>query len=64
VEVVLWTEDVDQAYAELIAAGVPAMRAPHDFLGFLRAAWVMDPEGNPVEIVTRLKAESPGIGNP
>jgi hypothetical protein len=27
---------------------------PHDFLGSLRAAWVMDPDGNPVEIVSRL----------
>lgn len=54
VELVLWTEDVDAAYADLISNGVPAVSAPHTFLGTLRSAWVMDPEGNPVEIVSRV----------
>jgi catechol 2,3-dioxygenase-like lactoylglutathione lyase family enzyme len=52
-EVVVWTENVDQAYAMLLARGVPSISAPHDFLTSLRAAWVMDPDGNPVEIVSR-----------
>jgi catechol 2,3-dioxygenase-like lactoylglutathione lyase family enzyme len=56
-EVVLWTEDVDAVYADLMAKGVPSVSGPHDFLGSLRAAWVMDPEGNPVEIVSRRTAE-------
>jgi catechol 2,3-dioxygenase-like lactoylglutathione lyase family enzyme len=56
-ELVVWTEDVDTAYAALIAKGVPSISEPHDFLGSLRAAWLMDPEGNPVEIVSRRIAE-------
>jgi len=55
-ELVVWTENVDEAYAELLAKGVPSVSAPHNFLGMLRAAWVMDPDGNPVEIVQRLAA--------
>ncbi|KAB8139825.1 VOC family protein [Chloroflexia bacterium SDU3-3] len=53
-EVVVWTDDVDAAYAALLAEGVPGVSAPHDFLGALRAAWVLDPDGNPVEIVARI----------
>jgi catechol 2,3-dioxygenase-like lactoylglutathione lyase family enzyme len=50
-EVVLWTDNVDQVFEDLVSRGVPALREPHDFLGRLRAAWVADPDGNPVEIV-------------
>ncbi|MDI3340417.1 MAG: hypothetical protein QJR03_07775 [Sphaerobacter sp.] len=50
-EVCLWTDDVDRAYAELVAKGAQPLSSPHDFLGRLRAAWVADPDGNPVEIV-------------
>jgi catechol 2,3-dioxygenase-like lactoylglutathione lyase family enzyme len=54
-EIVLWTSDVDAAHATLAAAGVPSLSEPHDFLGGRnRAAWVADPDGNPVEIVQRL----------
>ena len=53
-ELVVWTEDTDAVYAALIGSGVPSVSAPHTFLGRLRAAWVMDPDGNPVEIVSRL----------
>lgn len=60
VEIVLWTEDVDKAYAELISKGVPSITAPHTFQPtpslILRVAWLMDPDGNPLEIVTRLKS--------
>jgi catechol 2,3-dioxygenase-like lactoylglutathione lyase family enzyme len=52
-ELVVWAEDVDQAYADLVARDVTALSAPHDFAGSLRAAWVADPDGNPVQIVTR-----------
>jgi catechol 2,3-dioxygenase-like lactoylglutathione lyase family enzyme len=55
-ELVVWAENVDEAYAMLIAKGVPSVSAPHDFLSSLRAAWVMDPDGNPVEIVSRRSA--------
>ena len=56
-ELVVWTDDVDAAYEQLIDNGVPSVSPPHDFLGALRAAWVMDPDGNPVEIVSRLAAQ-------
>ena len=59
-ELVVWTDDVDEAYAVLLAKGVTGVSAPHDFLSSVRAAWVMDPDGNPVEIVSRLSA-SEGI---
>jgi len=36
---------------ELSAAGVPALAAPHEWLGRLLIAWVADPDGNPVQLV-------------
>ena len=52
-EVVLWTDDVDGAVAALSAKGVVVLSPPHDFGGSLRSAWIADPAGNPVQIVTR-----------
>jgi catechol 2,3-dioxygenase-like lactoylglutathione lyase family enzyme len=52
-ELVVWTDDVDRACADLAARGVAVLRPPHDFLGFLRSAWVADPDGGPVQIVMR-----------
>jgi len=53
-EVVLWVDDVDRAYAWATSQGVPSLSPPHDFGGgVLRAAWLADPDGNPVQIVTR-----------
>jgi hypothetical protein len=40
-------------YADLTTRGVATLSPPHDFLDSLRAAWVADPEGNPMQIVTR-----------
>ncbi|MGZ3599965.1 MAG: VOC family protein [Ktedonobacterales bacterium] len=57
-EVVVWTDNVDEAFAMLIEKGVPSVSAPHDFLSSLRAAWVIDPDGNPVEIVSRRVAHN------
>jgi catechol 2,3-dioxygenase-like lactoylglutathione lyase family enzyme len=54
-EVCLWTDDVDQVYAELVARGVKSLREPHDFLDRLRPAWVLDPDGNPIQIVEERK---------
>lgn len=52
VEIVLWTDDSDGTYARLTAAGAPSLSPPHDFLeGRLRAAWVADPDGNPIQLV-------------
>jgi catechol 2,3-dioxygenase-like lactoylglutathione lyase family enzyme len=52
-EVVLWTDDVDAAVADLEAHGAPVLSKPHDFIATLRAAWVGDPDGNPVQLVMR-----------
>lgn len=52
-EVALWTDDVDAAVGELVAHGVPVLSKPHDFVATLRAAWVADPDGNPVQLVMR-----------
>ncbi|HEX5164992.1 MAG TPA: VOC family protein [Thermomicrobiales bacterium] len=58
-EVCLWADDVDRSYADLVARGVPSLSAPHNFLGGrLRAAWVADPDGNPVEIVAEQQVVS------
>jgi lactoylglutathione lyase len=55
-EVVLWTDDVDSAYADLTAKGVTELSPPHDFLGTtLRATWFADPDGNPVHLVMRRR---------
>ena len=52
VEIVFWTDDVDGAYERLTTDGAPALSPPHDFQdGRLRAAWVADPDGNPIQLV-------------
>lgn len=54
VEIVLWSNDVDRDHARLTADGVPSLSPPHDFLaGRLRAAWLTDPDGNPIQLVQR-----------
>lgn len=50
---VVWTDDLDQAYTKLLAAGVPAVQAPHDSGNNNRAALLRDPDGNLVEIVAK-----------
>ena len=50
-EIVLQTDNVDKALKELVAKGAPLISAPHDFAGgALRAGWIADPDGNPVQI--------------
>jgi lactoylglutathione lyase len=50
---VVWTDDVDAAYQELTAAGVPAAQPPHDTGNNNRNALLRDPDGNLVEIVAK-----------
>jgi catechol 2,3-dioxygenase-like lactoylglutathione lyase family enzyme len=57
-EVVLWTDDVDAAYARLLAAGARSLSAPHEFIGRLRGAWVADPDGGAVQLVMELPANA------
>ena len=53
-EVAVWTDDVDAAFARLIAAGATPLSPPHNFIGRLRAAWIADPDGGPVQMVSEL----------
>jgi lactoylglutathione lyase len=50
---VVWTDDVDRGYAELVAAGVPSVQPPHDTGNNNRNALLRDPDGNLVEIVAK-----------
>src|SRR5580700_2738984 len=54
IEIVVWTDDTDAALSALVAKGAPLLSPTHDFLdGQLRAAWVADPDGNPIQLVQR-----------
>jgi catechol 2,3-dioxygenase-like lactoylglutathione lyase family enzyme len=56
IEIVLWTDDVDEAVSTLMSQGAPLVLPVHDFLeGKLRVAWVADPDGNPIQLVQRKK---------
>jgi len=55
-ELVLWTEDTDAAFARLVAEGAQVLSAPHDWLGELRLAWITDPDGNPIQLVHTQRA--------
>jgi catechol 2,3-dioxygenase-like lactoylglutathione lyase family enzyme len=56
-EIAIWTDDVDAAIAAIRSHGVRVLSEPHDFLidPPLRAAWVEDPEGNPIQIVCKKR---------
>ncbi|MGC1210484.1 MAG: VOC family protein [Micromonospora sp.] len=51
---VVWTHDVDEAFEELVTAGVPAVQPPHDTGNNNRNALLRDPDGNLVEIVSKV----------
>ena len=54
IEIVVWTDDTDAAVNTLTAHGAPLLSPTHDFLnGRLRAAWIADPDGNPIQLVQR-----------
>lgn len=57
VAIVLWTDDVDHAYAHLTKGGARSLKPPHDFRSDLRTAWVADPDGNPITIAQRREAK-------
>jgi lactoylglutathione lyase len=50
---VVWTDNVDDAYRKLVAAGVPSVQPPHDTGNNNRNALLRDPDGNLVEIVAK-----------
>jgi lactoylglutathione lyase len=52
--VVVWTDDVDGAFALLVSAGSPVVQAPHNTGNDNRTALLRDPDGNLVEIVSTV----------
>jgi predicted enzyme related to lactoylglutathione lyase len=51
IELVLQTDNADEAVHDLVAKGAPLISAPHDFAGGrIRAGWIADPDGNPIQI--------------
>jgi lactoylglutathione lyase len=51
---VVWTEDVDRAFAHLTAVGTPVVQPPHNTGNNNRNALLRDPDGNLVEIVSKV----------
>jgi lactoylglutathione lyase len=51
---VIWTDDVDVAFEQLTSAGVPAVQSPHLTGNSNRNALLRDPDGNLVEIVSKV----------
>jgi catechol 2,3-dioxygenase-like lactoylglutathione lyase family enzyme len=52
--VFLYVPDVDAWYAELVSKGIQPQSPPEDFEGKLRDFRVLDPDGNKLDICTRL----------
>lgn len=51
---VVWTDDVDQAFEQLTSAGTPVVQPPHNTGKHNRNALLRGPDGNLVEIVARV----------
>ncbi len=51
---VVWTHDVDEAFELLTSAGTPVVQSPHDTGNNNRNALFRDPDGNLVEIVSKV----------
>src|SRR6266702_6947838 len=51
---VVWTDDVDTAFAKLVSAGTVVVQTPHDTGNNNRNALLRDPDGNLVEIVAKV----------
>lgn len=52
--VVLWTEDTEAAYSELVDRGCQPLHPPHMWLDRLLIAWIADPDDHPIQIVQSL----------
>jgi catechol 2,3-dioxygenase-like lactoylglutathione lyase family enzyme len=57
-QLVAFVEDVDRAYADLVAKGVEFVREPVDRAWGMRTAHFRDPDGNIWEIARQIGAES------
>jgi lactoylglutathione lyase len=51
---VVWTDNVDTAFAQLTSAGAPVVQPPHNTGTSNRNALLRDPDGNLVEIVAKV----------
>lgn len=51
---VVWTDDADEAFAQLVSAGTPIVQGPHNTGNNNRNALLRDPDGNLVEIVSKV----------
>jgi lactoylglutathione lyase len=51
---VVWTKNVDHAFEELKTAGVTVVQPPHDTGNNNRAALLRDPDGNLVEVISKV----------
>lgn len=52
--VVIWADDLDEAFAKLVSAGTPVVQRPHDAGNRNRSSLLRDPDGNLVEVVSRV----------
>jgi lactoylglutathione lyase len=55
VELAFEVEDVDSAHAAAVAAGAPSFQAPADRYWGERTAYVLDPDGGLVELLSRVR---------
>ena len=55
VELAFEVEDVDSAHAAAVAAGARSLQAPADRSWGERTAYVLDPDGGLVELLTRVR---------
>lgn len=53
-EMVIWTENVDEEYRNLLKNNVKGVQEPHTFRGNLRNARVNDPDDNLILLVSKL----------
>ena len=51
---VVWTDDVDEAFEQLVSAGTPVVQPPHNTGNHNRDALLRDPDRNLVEFVSKL----------
>jgi len=52
--VVVWTDDTQAAFDDLVARGCPPLAPPTRWLDRLLIAWLADPDGHAVQIVQDL----------
>lgn len=52
--VVLWADDTETAYQDLVGKGCLGLRPPHRWLDNLLIAWIADPDDHPIQIVQHI----------